>query len=73
MRVVNEEVMIDYPRCLVKDMSCAPYVIKMIVSQVESMIELCISTACLIVIMLMIVLNLCNDCNDLVGCSHKII
>ena len=42
MRVVNEELMLDYPRSLVKDWSCAPYVIKMIVSQVESMIELCI-------------------------------
>ena len=42
MRVVNEEVMLDYQRSLVKDRSCAPYVIKTIVSQVESMIELCI-------------------------------
>ena len=42
MRVVNEEVMLDYPRSLFKDRSCAPYVIKMIVSQVESIIELCI-------------------------------
>ena len=41
MRVVNEEVMLDYPRSLDKDRSCAPYVIKAIVSQVESMIELC--------------------------------
>ena len=44
MRVVNEEVMLDYSRSLVKDRSCAPYVIKTIVSQVESMIELCIFT-----------------------------
>ena len=42
MRVVNEEVMLDYPRSLDKDRSCAPYVIKTIVSQVESMIKLCI-------------------------------
>ena len=42
MRVVNEEVMLDYPRSLVKDRSCAPYVIKTIVAQVQSMIELCI-------------------------------
>ena len=73
MRVVNEEVMLDYTRSLVKDRNCAPYVIKMLVSQVESMIELCISTACWIVIILMIVLNLCNDCNDLVGCSRNFI
>ena len=46
-----------------------PSIIRAIVSQVESMIELCIFIVCWIVIMLMIVLNLCNDCNDLVGCS----
>ena len=50
-----------------------PSTIKTIVSQVESMIELCIFITCWIVIMLMIVLNLCNDCNDLVGCSHNFI
>ena len=42
MRVVNEEFILDYPRSLVKDMSCATYVIKTIVAQVPSMIELCI-------------------------------
>ena len=47
MRMVNEEVMLDYPRSLVKDRSCAPYVIKTIVLQVESMIELCIFTVLL--------------------------
>ena len=74
MRVVNEEVMLDYPRSLDKDRSCAPYVIKMIVSQVESMIELCIFKCFYrIVIMFMLVLHLCNDCNDLVGCSHNFI
>ena len=41
VRLMNEEVMLDYPRSLVKDKSCAPYVMKMLVSQVESMIELC--------------------------------
>ena len=45
MRVVNEEVMLDYPRSLVKDRSCAPYVIKTIVSQIELMNELCILSA----------------------------
>ena len=46
MRMVNEEVMLDYPRSLVKDRSGALYVIKTIVSQVESMIELCILLSC---------------------------
>ena len=50
-----------------------PSIIRTIVSQVESIIELCIFIDCRIVIMLIIVLNLCNDCNDLVGCSHNFI
>ena len=50
-----------------------PSIIKTIVSQDESMIELCIFIDCRIVIMLIIVFNLCNDCNDLVGCSHNFI
>ena len=41
-----------------------------IVSQVESMIELCTIIACWTIIMLMLVLDFCNDCNDLVGRNH---
>ena len=73
MRVVNEEVMLDYPRSLVKDRSCAPYVIKTIVSQVESMIELCIFTVLLNCHYAYDCLHLCNEYNDLVGCSHNFI
>ena len=43
MKLMNEEVMLDYPRSLVKDRSCAPYVIKTIVSP-DELIELCIFT-----------------------------
>ena len=50
-----------------------PNTMRTIVSQVESMIDLCTFIACWIVIMLMLVLNLCNDCNDLVGCAHNLI
>ena len=50
-----------------------PSVIKTIVSQVESMIEMCTFIALLNCYMLMIDLHLCNDCNDLVGCSHNFI
>ena len=66
--------LITFLRNLKKSLrNVTPRIIRAIVSQVELMIELCIFIDCRIVIMLIIVLNLCNDCNDLVGCSHNFI
>jgi hypothetical protein len=73
VKLMNEEVMLDYPRSLDKDRSCAPYVIKMIVSQVESMNELCIFKYFIDLSLCYACFASCNDCNDFVGCSHNFI